>query len=143
MKILHYKTVKSHHDFTSRADLMAPATLLERLELGKIVDRMMPAPGSNRGYRHSIVFETFLLMFHEGAQYLEDMRHLRKERGLVGLMGFRSLPCAATLGNWLRRVGRHAVTGCPAGSQPPSPGGGPAGPGSRDPRHGRLGGACE
>lgn len=107
MKILHYKTAKSHHDFTSRAGLMAPATLLERLGLGKIIDRMMPAPGSNRGYRHSIVFETFLLMFHEGAQCLEDVRHLRKERGLVGLMGFRSLPCAATLGNWLRRVGRH------------------------------------
>ena len=107
MKILHYKTAKSHHDFTSRAGLMAPATLLERLGLGKIIDRMMPAPGSNRGYRHGIVFETFMLMFHEDAQCLEDMRHLRKEQELVKLMGFRSLPCAATLGNWLHRVGRH------------------------------------
>ena len=99
MNILHHKTAKSHHDFTSRAGLMAPATLLERLGSGKIVDRMMPAPGSNRGYRNGTVIKTFMLMFHGGAQCLEDVRHLRKERPLVERVGPGSLPCAATPGN--------------------------------------------
>jgi len=56
MNILHHKTAKSRHDFTSRAGLMVPATLLERLGLGETVDGRMPGPGSNRGYRHGTIF---------------------------------------------------------------------------------------
>jgi len=110
MNILHYNTAKSRHSFTSRAGLMVPATLLERLGLGETVDERMPGPGSNRGYRHGTIFETFMLMFHEGAECLEDVRHLHGECALAGLMGFRSLPCAATLGNGLRRVGRDRAS---------------------------------
>jgi len=51
-----------------------------------------------------------MLMFHEGAECLEDVRHLHGERALAGLMGFRSLPCAATPGNGLRRVGRDRAS---------------------------------
>jgi len=89
---------------------MVPATLLERLGLGETVDERMPGPGSNRGYRHGTIFETFMLMFHEGAECLEDVRHRHGECALAGLMGFRSLPCAATPGNGLRRVGRDRAS---------------------------------
>jgi len=40
---------------------MVPATLLGRLGLGETVDELMPAPGSSRGYRHGMIFETFML----------------------------------------------------------------------------------
>ncbi|MCY4227861.1 MAG: hypothetical protein OXF20_09270, partial [Gammaproteobacteria bacterium] len=63
-------------------------------------------PGSRRGYRHGTIFETFMLRSREGAKCLEDVRHLHGEPALAGLTGFRSLPCAATLGGWLQRVGR-------------------------------------
>ncbi len=39
----------------------------------------MPAPGSNRGYRPSVLLSTFMLMKHEGAKCLEDVRHLRAD----------------------------------------------------------------
>lgn len=107
MDILPHFIAQSSHQFTSRAGLMVPAKLLDRLGLAETVDRLMPEPGSNRGYRNGTVFDTFMLMFHEGAQCLEDVRHLHREQSLMELMGFESLPCAATLGNWLRRVGRH------------------------------------
>jgi len=110
MDILHHATAKSRHSFTSRAGLIVPATLPERLGLGEIIDGRMPEPGSNRGYRHGTIFETFMLMFHEGAECLEDVRHLHGECALAGLMGFRSLPCAATLGNGLYRVGRDRAS---------------------------------
>ncbi|MCY4227120.1 MAG: hypothetical protein OXF20_05375 [Gammaproteobacteria bacterium] len=86
---------------------MAPATLLEWLELGETADELMPAPDSIRGYRHGTVFETFMLMSHEGSKCLEDMLHLHEEAGTTRLTGFRPLPCAATPGNWLYRVGRR------------------------------------
>ena len=64
----------------------------------------MPAPGSNRGYRPSVLLSTFMLMKHEGAKCLEDVRHLHREPGLMKLLGFEQLPEARTLGNWLRRI---------------------------------------
>ncbi|MCY4313753.1 MAG: hypothetical protein OXD44_08695, partial [Gammaproteobacteria bacterium] len=61
MNILRHSVAKSRHSFTSRAGLMVPATLLGRLGLGETVDELMPAPGSSRGYRHGMIFETFML----------------------------------------------------------------------------------
>jgi len=110
MDILHYNTAKSRHSFTSRAGLMVPAVLPGRPGLGETVDGRMPGPGSNRGYRHGMTFETFMPTFQEGAECLEDVRHRPGEHALTGLMGFRLLPCAATLGNGLRRVGRDRAS---------------------------------
>ena len=90
--------------------LTVPAALLERLKLGAIIDQQMPVPGSNRGYRHSTLFHTFMLMLHEGAKHLDDIVHLRKDRTLMKLLGFQSIPCSSTLGNWLRSVGKHRAS---------------------------------
>ncbi len=78
MKILPYKTAKGNRNITARAGLTVPATLLERLNLGAIIDRLMPAPGSHRGYRHSTLFHAFMLMLHEGARHLDDIVHLQR-----------------------------------------------------------------
>ncbi len=110
MKILPYKTAKSNRKITARAGLTVPAALLERLKLGAIIDQQMPAPGSNRGYRHSTLFHIFMLMLHEGAKHLDDIVHLRKDRSLMKLLGFQSIPCSSTLGNWLRSVGKHRAS---------------------------------
>ena len=67
----------------------------------------MPGPWSNRGYRASAIFHTFMLMLHEGGKCLDDVRHLRKEPALMKLPGFRSVPCSSTPGNGLRKVGRR------------------------------------
>ena len=64
MDILPHKTAPSGHKFTSRAGLLVPARLLERLGPGKRTDALMPGPGSNRGYRASAIFHTFMLMLH-------------------------------------------------------------------------------
>ena len=65
----------------------------------------MPAPGSSRGNRPSVLLSTFMLMKHEGAKRLEDVRHLHREPGLMKLPGFEQVPKARTPGNWLRRIG--------------------------------------
>ncbi|MCY4275545.1 MAG: hypothetical protein OXE41_09160 [Gammaproteobacteria bacterium] len=86
IKILPYKTAKSNRKITARSGLMIPATLLEGLGLGNIVDQQMPTPGGNRGDRLSMLFHTFILMLHEGAKHLDDIVHLRKDRGLMSLL---------------------------------------------------------
>ena len=107
MKILPYKTAGSRHKFTSRAGLMVPAEVIRATKISELTDRLMPRPGSNRGYSHSMLLNTFILMFHEGGSCLEDVRHLRNEPALMGLLGFKRVPSARTLGNWLRGVGEN------------------------------------
>ena len=69
MKILPYKTAKSNRKITARAGLTVPAALLERLKLGAIIDQQMPAPGSNRGYRHSTLFHIFMRVMAESSAW--------------------------------------------------------------------------
>ncbi len=90
MKILPCKTAKSNRNITARPGLTVSATLPEHLKLGEIIDKRMPVPGSNRGYRHSTLFHAFMLMLHEGAKHLDDIVHLRKDRTLMKLLKFRS-----------------------------------------------------
>ena len=62
MKILPYRLESTKHKFTSRTGLVIAAETLQRLGLSTAVDRQLPTVGSNHGYRHSAVFNTFLLM---------------------------------------------------------------------------------
>ena len=105
MNVLHFKTADSNRNLTTRAGLAVITDLFKRLGLNELVDRFMPAPGSNRGCHPSILFSTFLLINLEGAKCLGDVRHLHCEPGLMKLLGFEKVPEARTLGNWLRRIG--------------------------------------
>jgi len=91
MNIIPCRMAASRHSFTSRAGLMVPAVPLERLGLGETIDERMPAPGSNRGYRHGMIFDTFMPASREGAECPEDVRHRHGEHALNGLMGLRPL----------------------------------------------------
>ena len=122
---------------------MVPAKLLERLGLAGMVDRLMTEPGSSRGYRNGIVFDTFMPAFHEGAQCLEDVRRLHRERSLMELMGFESLSRSATLGSRLRRAGKHRPSRDALEEVVARYWRRPGRPGSCDPGHRCLGGACE
>ena len=79
---------------------------MQRLGLEQLADRQLPVAGSNRGYCQGVMFNIFMLLFHEGGRCLDDVSHLEKEKPLMKLLGCGKLPAAKTLGNWLRRVGR-------------------------------------
>ena len=109
LKPLPYKFSTTTDQLSSRSGLIAPVRLLKALHLARLADQYFPAPGSNRGYRASDIIMTFILMLHEGATCLEDVKHLRKEKGLLKLLGIKAFPDADTLGRWLRRYGRAGV----------------------------------
>ncbi len=50
----------------------------------------------------SALFNTFMLLLVECSLYLDDVRHLKSEQELMTLFGFKTLPDAHTLCNWLR-----------------------------------------
>lgn len=103
MKNIPYKIAETKQNFTSRAGLLVVAELMQRLGLVELANRLMPLPGSNRGYLPGTLFQTFMLMLHEGARCLDDVRELHHEKPLMKLLGLKRIPSARTLGNVLRR----------------------------------------
>ena len=83
------------------------AELLKKLKLGEQVDQLMPKTDRNRAYRSSTIFNTFMLMLHEGGRCLDDVRRLDDEIALMNIVGIKQLPSAHTLGNYLRAFGSN------------------------------------
>ena len=109
MNILPYKIAKTNELLTSRGGLVCLAELLRQTGFPSWVAQHFPEPGSNRGYKPSSVVTLWMLMLHEGARCLEDVRPIRSDWALRKLPGLRRLPSADVLGDWLRRLGRDAV----------------------------------
>jgi hypothetical protein len=62
-------------------------------------------PWSNRGFDPSVIVDSMVLMLQGGGRSLEDLRELKQEEGLMGLIGRDEIPKPDTVGDWLRRMG--------------------------------------
>jgi hypothetical protein len=109
MNILPYTIANTNDLLTSRGGLVCLAELMRRIGFSSWVARYFPKPGSNRGYSPAEVVTLWMLMLHEGARSLEDVRHLREDKALRKLLGLRRVPSADMLGDWLRRLGKDEV----------------------------------
>ena len=108
MKILPYQLETTNDLLTSRAGLLSIAELMNSLGLADRIDACFPQPGSNRGFKPSVFMETLILMQHEGGFHLDDVRYIQEDAALQTVLGLEQIPQAASLGNWLRRMGKHS-----------------------------------
>lgn len=106
MQIIPYQIANTNDLLTGRGGLICVAELLRRIGFSAWVERYFPTPGSNRGYGPAEVVTLWMLMLHEGARSLEDVRHIREDKALRKLLGLRRVPSADMLGDWLRRLGK-------------------------------------
>ena len=109
MQIIPYRIANTNDLLTARGGLVCFAELLRRIGFSAWVEKHFPVPGSNRGYAPSAVVTLWMLMLHDGARCLEDVRHIRQDKALRKLLGLRRLPSADMLGDWLRRLGKNDV----------------------------------
>ena len=109
MNIVPYTIANTNDLLTGRGGLVCVAELMRTIGFSSWVAREFPKPGSNRGYAPSEVLTLWMLMLHEGARCLEDVRHIREDKALRKLLGLRRLPSADMLGDWLRRLGKDEV----------------------------------
>ena len=109
MQIIPYQIANTNDLLTGRGGLVCFAELLRQTGFSALVEAHFPVPGSNRGYRPAEVVTVWMLMLHEGARCLEDVRHIQEDKALRKLLGLRRLPSADMLGDWLRRLGRDEV----------------------------------
>jgi len=103
--VLEFKMESTQEHLTAHGGLALLAEFNHGLGLRQLVDRYLPAPGSNRGYAPSAFVESLILMLQSGGQSLEDLRELEREGALMKLVGRDEIPDPDTVGDWLRRMG--------------------------------------
>jgi len=103
--VLPFKLEMTNDTLTSQAGLVLFGEFLKALGLDQVLGRELEKPGSARGYAPSRHVLPLVLMLTGGGRSLEDLRQIREDTGLRELLGWRELPSADAVGDWLRRQG--------------------------------------
>lgn len=74
--------------------------LFRHLNMGEAVDKVLPAKGSSKGLKHGQMVESFVLLSALGGDCIDDMKRLRDDAGLAGMLGYRP-PAPETARQWL------------------------------------------
>ncbi|MFH1140508.1 MAG: transposase [Chloroflexota bacterium] len=74
--------------------------LFRRLGMGEAGNRVLSAKGSSKGLKHGQMVESFVLLSALGGDCVEDMKRLRDDAGLAGILGYRP-PAPERARQWL------------------------------------------
>lgn len=85
---------------TPWAGASLPVDLYRQLGLGETADKVLPAKKSSKGLTHGQMVESFVLLSALGGECIDDMKRLREDEGLSGMLGYR-LPAPETARQWL------------------------------------------
>jgi len=110
---LPFKLEGTEELLTAQAGLALAHEFHLALGAGRLLDEMLPSPGSNRALRASEVVLAAVLMLQGGGRGLDDMRVVARDRALRRAADLKKVPAPSTLGDWLRRAGlsRRAMRG--------------------------------
>ncbi len=100
------KFERSGDDVTARAGLIMFDGFMKAIGIEKIIDKHMPAPGSNRGYSAWEYIRPLSLMQYGGGRHIADLRELRDDRTLQKAAGLKHIPSDSVTGDWLLRMGK-------------------------------------
>ena len=103
--VLGFKIERTEERLTAHGGLALMAEFNHGIGLRELTNRYLPGPGSNRGYEASVFVDTLVMMLQAGGRRLEDLREIRRESGLMAVVGEKRIPDADTVGDWLRRMG--------------------------------------
>jgi hypothetical protein len=106
--VLPFRIVQSNEPLVARGGLVFAYEMAKAIKLPEVIDRELPAPGSGHGYPPSRFVMPLVLMLHGGGKKLEDLREIKGEVSLRGLLGMKEMPASSTMGDWLRRMGQDA-----------------------------------
>ena len=82
--------------------------LFRHLGLGETADKVLPAKGSSKGLKHGQVVESLVLLSALGGDCIDDMKRLRDDAGLAGMLGYRP-PAPETARQWLDEFHEEAL----------------------------------
>jgi hypothetical protein len=68
--------------------------------MNEVADKVLPAKRSSKGLRHGQMVESFMLLSALGGDCIDDMKRLRDDEGLAGILGYQP-PAPETARQWL------------------------------------------
>src|SRR3989304_8261954 len=74
---------------TPWAGLSLLIDLFRQLEIGEAADKVLPAKKSSKGLRHGQMVESLILLSALGGECIDDMKRLRDDEGLAGILSYR------------------------------------------------------
>ena len=80
------------YKFTTRSGLILIAEVMQQMDVDNLANRHFSVAGSNRGFSAATYIQAFVLMLLKGGRFLEDIRHLKAESGLLSMLGIKRLP---------------------------------------------------
>jgi len=93
---------------TPWAGLSLLIDLFRQLEIGEAADKVLPAKKTSKGLRHGQMVESFILLSALGGECVDDMKRLRDDEGLSGMLGYRP-PATETARQWLDTFHEQAL----------------------------------
>ena len=81
--------------------------MFRHLGMDETANKVLPAKGSSKGLRHGQMVECFVLLSALGGDCIDDMKRLRDDEGLAGILGYQP-PAPETARQWLDRF--HKLT---------------------------------
>ncbi len=82
--VFGFKIERTKEELTAHGGMALLAEYNHGIGLRELVDRYLPGPGSNRGFKPSVFVDALVLMLQGGGRSLEDIRELRYEEGQDG-----------------------------------------------------------
>ena len=74
--------------------------LFRHLGMNEAANKVLPAKKSSKGLKHGQIVESFVLLSALGGDCIDDMKRLRDDAGMAGILGYRP-PAPETARQWL------------------------------------------
>ena len=100
------KLRRCNEKLTGRGGFVLLSELWEHLGLSQRLDRLLPQPGSGRGFKPSEMIQSIVGLFFSGGEHLSDISHLSSDSLLHTLNDSHEAPASNTLTSWLNRCER-------------------------------------
>ncbi len=106
-KVLNFNEIQqSNEKVTSQAGLMMYDYLMKSIKLDEVVNKHMPKPGSNSGFKPFKYVEAISLMQYGGGGDINDLAEIREDNALLESCSINKIPSDSAAGDWLGRMGK-------------------------------------
>ncbi|MFQ5901868.1 MAG: IS1380 family transposase [Thermodesulfobacteriota bacterium] len=93
-------------EVTPRAGLIMFDGFMRAMKIDEIIDRHVPLPGSNSGYKAWTYIRSLCLIQYGGGRHIADLREIREDKALIKATGMKTIPSESGAGDWLLRMGK-------------------------------------
>ena len=103
--VMPFKLKRTDERLTSRSGLAIYAEFMKVMGVDELVSKHMPRPGSGNGLEAASYVKPLSMTLYGGGETIEDVREIRDDNTLKGVISLKKVPSSSAIGDWLKRMG--------------------------------------